>query len=181
VPYAYQNAEWIDSEAKKCLQIFEQLEKEDVQIGQPTPLMKRLPPMKRLVVLGALLPVTTLAQQPVNLSDWFKLGETAQALSRLEYYRSVSGSLQDRLKEHETLMKKLEVPPDVLSAFNTLAQTATALPFSKDFDKWTEAEQQKWKTEALPAEEKLLDGLKSYVEKNPRWRFSIRWDSRRSS
>src|SRR5262249_7099141 len=93
------------------------------------------------------------------------------ALNRLEYYRSVSDSLQDRLKEHEALMKKLGVPTDVLSAFNTLVQTTRALPFSKDFDKWTEPEQQKWKTEALPAEDKLLDGLKSYVEKNQQMAF----------
>jgi predicted Zn-dependent protease len=149
---------------------FEQFEKDDVQTRQPTPLMKQLP-RKQLLLLAILLPITALAQQPINPYECFKLGETAQALSRLEYYRSISDSLRDRLKEHEALMEKLHVPSDVLSAFNELTQTTAALPFSKDFDKWTEAEQQKWKTEALPAEDKLLDELKSYVEKNPQMSF----------
>lgn len=133
-------------------------------------LMKELS-RKQLLLLAVLLPITAAAKQEVNPYDWFKLGETVQALSRLEYYRSVSDSLDDRLKEHEALMKKLGVRSDVLSAFNTLAQITAALPLSKDFDKWTEVEQQKWKTEALPAEWKLLEGLKSYVEKDPQIAF----------
>jgi len=113
------------------------------------------------------IPLTASGQQTVDPYDWFKLGQTAQALSSLDYYRSLSDWLQDDLKGREALMKKLDVPADGLSAFNTLAQTVTALPFSKDFDQWTEAEKHKWKTEVLPAAEKFVGGLNQWVENKP--------------
>jgi hypothetical protein len=117
------------------------------------------------------VPVTAPAQQPVNPYDYFKLGETAYALYRFEYYRAVSDSLQDKLREHQALMKKVDVPSDVLSAFSSLAQTAITLPFSKPFNQWEEAEQRKWKTEGWPAQEKFLGALKKYVDANPQKSF----------
>jgi hypothetical protein len=113
------------------------------------------------------MPMTAPAQQTVDPYDWFKLGVSAWALQRFEFYHAVSESPHDRLKEIEAVMKKLDVPSDVLSAFNTLAQLGTTLPFSKGFNEWTEAEQQKWKTEGWDAEDKVLHGLNSWLEKKP--------------
>lgn len=117
------------------------------------------------------MPVTAPAQQTVDPYDWFKLGVSAWALQRFEFYHAVSGQLPDRLKEIETLMKKLDVPPDVWSAFNSLAQLAVAMPFSKGFNEWTGAEQQKWKTEGWDAEDKVLHGLNSWLENKPQQLF----------
>ena len=64
-------------------------------------------------------------------------------------------------------MKKLDVPTDGLSAFNALVQTVKGLPFDKDFDKWTDVEQQKWKTEVLPAADKFVGGLNDWIENKP--------------
>ena len=41
------------------------------------------------------IPLTTSAQQTVNPYDWFTLGQTTQALSSLDYYRSLGAWLQD--------------------------------------------------------------------------------------
>src|SRR6266699_3746246 len=117
------------------------------------------------------VPLTAPAQQTVNPYDWFKLGMSAWALQRSEFYYAVSDHLEDRLKEIEALMKRLDVPADISSAFNTLAQTALAMPFSKGFNEWTEAEQQKWKTEGWDAEGKLLRGLNSWLENKPQMLF----------
>jgi hypothetical protein len=113
------------------------------------------------------IPLTAPAQQTVNPYDWFKLGVIAVGLQHLEYYHEMSDHMQDNFKADETLMKKLDVPSEGLSAFGTLAQTVAALPFSKDFDNWTQAEQQKWNSEALPAAEKFAGGLNDWVENKP--------------
>lgn len=106
-----------------------------------------------------------------NPYDWFKLGETEWALRYGAYYRAISDSLQDKLREHETLMKKLDVPSEVLSAFSALAQAAMALPFSKDFNEWTQADMQRMKSELWPPERKLTDALRAYVSKDKQRTF----------
>lgn len=117
------------------------------------------------------IPITAPAQQAGSPYDWFKMGETEFALNYWAYYRAVSDSLQDKLREHQALLKKLDAPSDVLSAFSAIAQIVTALPFSKDWDQWTNDEQQKWKNEFFPAYYKFGGALIAYVRQDRQRRF----------
>ena len=133
-----------------------------------------------LLFLAIAMPITLLAQrdqlassvpQAVNPYDYFKLGETAWALCRFEYYRAIHDSLRDRLKENRALMERLDIPADVLATYDALAATAGALPFSVGFNKWTPTDQQKWKTDGWTSMNKLLGGLRGQVQKNPQAAF----------
>jgi hypothetical protein len=118
------------------------------------------------------IPLTAPAQQAANPYDWFKMGETEFALGYFAYYQAISDSLQDKLREHQALLKKLDAPDDVLSAFSSLAQVVTALPFSKGgWDQWTSDEQQKWKNDFWPAYYKFSGALVAYVRQDRQRRF----------
>jgi hypothetical protein len=124
---------------------------------------------------------STPAPQTDNRNDYFKLGQLAEEFRHFDYYASISESLQDTLREHASLMQKLDVPSDVLSIYNTLSQNAATLPFSEPLADWTQADQHKLQTEVWPSINKLLSGLSAYVAKNPsaKYFYFLGFDSER--
>ncbi len=122
------------------------------------------------IICALAMPITAPAQQTHNLYDFFKLGKIAAELSDLDP-NPVANSpaslqqLQDFVKETETVMKKLDVPSDILSDFNTFS-TALSSRLSQRPAGSTEAEEQKLKSELPSLGNKVVGGLTAYATKD---------------
>jgi len=110
---------------------------------------------------------------PGTVYEFFKLGELSQSLTDHSYYLILGDKLKTRFEDQAALMKKLKVSSESTAHFEKLTALALELPFQKerDWDKWREADRERWRTEGNPTWKKLLTSLKTDMEKDPTSEF----------
>ena len=88
---------------------------------------------------------TPAAPAAVNIYDWFKIGEYADAIGTFRFNAAVYDKIDDTYKRIYDVLAKAHVSDSTLSAFTQLVGDLKALPFDKNIETWTKKERDTWK------------------------------------
>jgi hypothetical protein len=106
------------------------------------------------------------APAAVNIYDWFKIGEYADAIGTFRFNAAVYDKIDDTCKEIYDALAKARVSDSTLSAFTQLVGDLKAFPFDQNFQTSTKKDQETWKRFeiARPFYTNLLTDARSSIE-----------------
>ena len=84
------------------------------------------------------------APAAVNIYDWFKIGEYADAMGTIRFNAAVFDKMDDTYKGIYDVLTKAHVSDSTLSTFKQLCDFLKALPWDKNFQAWTKKDQETW-------------------------------------
>lgn len=96
---------------------------------------------------------TTLTEKPTHQvtpkssstpMDYFRAGSIMAAITSWQYNADQYDHLQDKYGEAKQMLIKASATPEILKAWDTYTGITVPLPFNKDFDSWTQAQQNAW-------------------------------------
>jgi hypothetical protein len=80
----------------------------------------------------------------INIYDWYDLGEYIGAVSAFNFNVSVAGQMDETYKKIYDLMVKAHLSDSTIAAFKEYYPQLKKLPWDKDWETWTKAEQEVW-------------------------------------
>jgi hypothetical protein len=85
------------------------------------------------------------APAAVNIYDWFKIGEYADAIGTFRFNAAVYDKMDHTYNGISDALTKAHVSDSTLSAFKQLIGDLKALPWDKNYQTWTKKDQETWK------------------------------------